>query len=270
MKSVLILILASFLLYSCASPKPKSLSEIYKGHSAEQIYQRGEQAMASHGYKKAIEDFEAIQALYPFSQYADQAQLNLIYANFADNEFAQTEAAASRYIHLYPRAKHVDYAYYMKGLANFNQDRGIFQRYIRTDLSKRDVTTVQQSFADFNELVRRFPNSDYAYDARERMIYLRNLMARQQLNTAVYYFSAKAYLAAINRANEVIIHFRETPQVISALGVIAQSYHYLGLTDMAEQTKAILAMNFPESEVYRRVVEVLKQPVSMTSPPIYN
>ncbi len=254
-------------LVGCGASEKKSIADQYHGMSAEEIYTRGERSMANQGYKSAIADFEAIEALYPFSINAQQAQLNLIYANFSNNQFAQAEAAANRYIHLYPRSEHVDYAYYMKGLANFNQDRGVFQRYIRTDLSKRDISTIQQSFADFNELISQFPHSAYVYDARERMIYLRNLMAQQQLNIAVHYFSIQAYVAAINRANQILIHYQDAPQVVAALGVIAQSYHQLGLKELAEQTKQILALNFPESEIYKKVVAVLQQPV-VPHPPI--
>lgn len=253
-------------LVGCGASEKKSIADQYHGMRAEEIYTRGERSMANQSYKSAIADFEAIEALYPFSMNAQQAQLNLIYANFSDNQLAQAEAAASRYIHVYPRSEHVDYAYYMKGLANFNQDRGVFQRYIRTDLSKRDISTIQQSFADFNELLSQFPHSAYAYDARERMVYLRNLMAQQQLNIAVHYFSIQAYVAAINRANQILIHYQEAPQIVAALGVIAQSYHQLGLKELAEQTKQILALNFPESEVYKKVVAVLQQPVVLHPP----
>lgn len=269
MKRLSVLIIFSLCLASCGTTKHKSVAQLYQGMSAEQIFDRGERSMVNGVYVKAIEDFEALQTLYPFSSFAQQAQLNIIYSSFVGGEYAQSEAAASRYIHLFPRGDHVDYAYYMKGLANFNQDRGVFQRYIQTDLSKRDVSTAQQSFADFNELLTRFPNCEYASDAHERMIYLRNLMAQQQLNVAVYYFSIQAYLAAINRANEIVIHYQEAPQIVAALGVIAQSYHMLGLDSLAIQTKDVLALNFPESEVYSRVVTVLKKPVAMRPPPIH-
>ena len=268
MKRFSALVLVCLGLVGCGATKQKTVSEKYQGMTAEQIYSRGEASMAKRSFEVATNDFEAIHTLYPFSEFAEQAQLDLIYVSFASNEYAQSEAAANRYIHLYPRGKHVDYAYYMKGLANFNQDRGVFQRYIQTDLSKRDVSTAQQSFADFNELLSRYPNSIYAPDAQQRMIYLRNLMAQQQLNTAVHYFSTKAYLAAVNRANEIVIHYQEAPQVVAALGVIAQSYHYLGLQELAEQTKSILALNFPNTDVYRRVVKVLSKPVDLKPPPI--
>lgn len=268
-KSIVSLIIISLFLISCGATKQKTAVEKYKGLMAEQIYDRGEKSMAAGGYESAITDFEAIETLYPFSPSARQARLNLIYANFEAHQYPEAEAAAARYIYLYPRGTDVDYAYYMKGLANFNQDRGVFQRYIKTDLSKRDMGTVEQSFADFNELVTRFPTSPYAQDAQKRMIFLRNLMAKQQLNIALYYFRIKAYVAAINRANDILIHYQESPQVIPALGVIAESYHRLGLSELAEQTKEILALNFPESAVYVKVVKVLKNPVTINPPPVY-
>ena len=267
MKSLGLLFTALCLLSGCGFNKTtKTTADKFKGMEAQQIFEHGELDMTRGGYQSAISKFEALDTLYPFSQYAQQAQLDTIYAYFESSDYASSEAASSRYIHVYPRGKHVDYAYYMKGLANFNQDRGIFHRYIKTDLSKRDVSTAQQSFADFNELVVRFPQSAYAREARCRMVFLRNLLAQQQLNVAYYYFQIQAYAAAINRAQQVVQHFREAPQVIEAFAILAQSYHHLGLDQLAEQSEQILSLNFPGSKAYSEVSAALKKPATMHPP----
>lgn len=255
------------LLSGCGANKDiTSTADKFKTMDAKQLFGSGENDLTKGGYKSAIAKFEALDTLYPFSEYAQQSQLDTIYAYFQSSDYASSEATCSRYIHMYPRGKHVDYAYYMKGLSNFNQDRGIFHRYIKTDLSKRDVSTSQQSFADFNELVLRFPHSAYAVEAHNRMVFLRNLLAQQQLNVAYYYFQVQAYAAAINRAEDVVQHYRHSPQVVEALGVIAQSYHKLGLNQLAEQTEEVLALNFPTSKAYTEVKGALQKPIVLTPP----
>ena len=266
MERWILLLTVLLALVGCGAHKHNSPADKFKNVEAKTIFEQGEASLAHGSNQKAITHFEALGTLYPFSPYAQQAQLNTIYAHFDLGEYAQSEAAAARYIHMYPRGKHVDYAYYMKGLANFNQDRGVFHRYIKTDLSKRDVSTAQQSFADFNELVVRFPHSPYAADAQSRMVFLRNLLAQQQLNIAYYYFQVQAYVAAINRAQEIVQHFRQSPQVIEALAIIAQSYHLLGLDQLADQSMEILALNFPESKAYAEVKNALHKPVKLSPP----
>ncbi len=248
----------------CGSTKMHSVADDYKEQSAKDIFQKGDTALLHGANKTAIKHFESLDTLYPFSEYEQQAQLNIIYAYFKDNDFAGASSAAAHYIHLYPRGKNVDYAYYMKGLSNFNQDRGIFQRYIKTDLSKRDVSTAQQSFADFNQLITRFSSSVYAPDAQRRMVFLRNLLAQQQLNVASFYFRKKAYVATINRAKDVIMHYRESPQVIQAFALLSMSYHALGLQKLSDRSLDVLAINFPDSQAYKDAKRYMLTPVKMT------
>ncbi len=240
----------SSLLFGCSTQKPTP-GEEFQGQTAQDIFDGGELALAKGSNKDAIKHFEALNALYPFSAYEQQAGLDIIYAYFSTEDYPGAAAAADRYIHLYPRGDNVDYAYYMRGVANFDQDRGVIQRYVPMDLSQRDISTTQQSFINFNELIRRFPASPYAPDARNRMIYLRNLMAQKEVNIANFYYQRDQYVAAINRASGVIVHYQEAPQVQDALATMVKSYRKLGLTELANETLAILALNFPESEVYK-------------------
>lgn len=240
----------------CAPTHPVTPGEEFQGQTAEQIFSSGEKALAKGSYKDAISHFEGLDAMYPFSEYEQQGSLDKIYAYYASDDFPSSAAAADRYIHLYPRSANVDYAYYMRGMANFNQDRGVIQRYIPTDISQRDIGTAKVAFINFAELLRRYPHSVYAPDARNRMIYLRNLIAQKEVNIAEYYFKRKEYVAAINRANGVIIHYQQSPQVVDALGVMVKAYRQLGLTQLADDSLAVLELNFPDSTTYKEVSAV--------------
>lgn len=220
-------------------------SEQFKGQTAAQIYFGGEQALAKGSYTTAKTHFEGLDALYPFSDYSQQAQLDIIYAYFQSGDEASSAAAAERYIHLYPRSAHVDYAYYMKGVADFEQDRGWEQRYFPTPLPELDPGTARTAYDDFNSLITLFPSSVYAADARLHMIYLRNLFAAYELNVAHFYIIHHAYVAAINRANYVLENFNGTPSQRGALIVLVQSYTALNMPEMAQQANNVLQYNYP-------------------------
>ncbi len=252
LRNSLIVLLAALFLTACHSGQ-KTPADMFKGQTAEEIFNGGEKDLAKHRYDDAIKHFEGLDALYPFSKYEQQAQLDIIYAYYKATDYASASAAAMRYIHLYPRSENVDYAYYMKGLANFNQDRGIVQRYVDVDLSQRDLSSARQSYVDFGELIRRFPDSPYAPDARERMVTLRNLLADQELTIAKYYYAREAYVASANRANFIVDHYQHAPAVIPALGVLVASYKQLNLTDLQNKTMQVLALNYPNSDVYKEL-----------------
>lgn len=224
---------------------------IYKNQSAEQLYRGAEINLAKRKYSVAIKQLEALDALYPFGPNAEQADLDLIYAYYQDDDMPSTAATAERFTQLYPRSEHVDYAYYMKGLADFYQDRSWFQLYFPTDLSQRDPGASRLAFDDFSRLLQLFPHSQYAPDARQRMVYLRNIFAGYELNVAQYYFKRGAYVAAANRANYIVQHFNSTPQVETALGIMVKSYRALGLDDLANQSLQILTMNYPNGTVLK-------------------
>ncbi len=234
-------VLPALFLAGCSSiPTP---SEKYAKFSAEQIYQVAEVKLAKREYKDASEAYEALDALYPFNPHAKQAQLDMIYAYYESGDMASASAAAERYIRLYPREEDVDYAYYMKGVANFNQDRGFFERYFPVDQSVRDPGTMEQAYQDFSTLLKLFPQSRYAPDAKQHLVYLRNTFARRDEAVAEFYYQKEAYEAAINRANEVLIKYSDTPAARDALQVLLNSYQKLGLTDSAAEVKKIIAIN---------------------------
>ncbi len=217
-----------------------------KNWSAERFYTEAKDAMNVHDYATAIKHFETLEARYPFGRYAQQAQLEVIYAYYKDNEAVSAVAAADRFIKLYPRHPYVDYAYYLKGLANFNTSRGLIERYVPQDASQRDPGAARQSFQDFSDLVKRFPNSKYTKDASLRMAYLRNNLAKYEVNVATYYMKRGAYVAATNRAKNVVESYQRTPSVPDALGILAKAYKVMGLDDLSADALRVLELNYPQ------------------------
>ncbi len=216
-----------------------------KDWTASRLYSEAKSAVNDGDYEAAIKYFESLQARYPFGRYAQQAQLELIYVYYRDNEPASAVAAADRFIKLHPRHPFVDYAYYLKGLANFNQSKGLWERYLPQDPTQRDPGAARQSFQDFAELAKRFPNSKYTQDATQRMAYLRNNLAQYEVNVARYYMKREAYVAAANRAKYVVENYPRTPAVPDALGVMARAYKIMGIDDLSADALRVLELNQP-------------------------
>lgn len=255
-KWAMIAIIASTLtLAACSSDTSDPVTDAFKGQSAEQIFKAGEQSLVKKSYKDAIKHFEGLAALYPFSDYQEQAQLDLIYSYYMDQDYDSAAAASERFIHLYPRSEHVDYAYYMRGLSNFSVDRGFGFKLVNIDLSKRDLSSTKESFNDFSELVNLYPNSPYAPSARARMIFLRNLLASHEVAVAQYYLKHQTYVAAINRANNVVQHYQQAPSAIQAFYILAQCYYATGLTQQADEIRRIMALNYPDSPEYKALIQ---------------
>lgn len=223
-----------------------SNEEKYHGMSENQLYQGGQVALARGHYDTATGYFDALQAQYPFGDKTEQANLDLIYAYYKSGDYASAVAASDRFIHLYPRAQHVDYAYYLKGLADFYADKGFFQRISPVSPADRDLAPERQAFNDFSTLIELFPNSPYAADSKQRLIYLRNIFAQHELKIANFYFVRHVYLATANRASEIVKHYQGTPQVGPALVLLVKSYRALKLESQANQALAVLKLNYPK------------------------
>lgn len=214
-----------------------------EGWSAAKLYSEAASELDSSNYTRAVELYEKLEARYPFGRYAMQAQLDVAYAHYRADEPEDAIAAADRFIKLYPRNPYVDYAYYLKGIVNYNRSVGFLDRFIPTDASQRDPGSALDAFTDFSALVERFPESKYAQDARQRMIYLRNNLAKNEVNVARYYMKRGAYVAAANRANFVIEHYQRTSAVDDALEVLVDAYRALGKDDLAADAKRVLELN---------------------------
>jgi len=221
--------------------------------SARKIYEEAHRELGEGNYDTAIDYFEKLESRYPFGPYAQQAQLEIAYAYYKDNEPAQAIAAADRFIKLHPRHPSVDYAYYIKGLTNFNQGKGLLDEYLPIDNSRRDPGAARDAFEDFGELTRRFPDSKYATDAAQRMVYLRNNLARYELHVAKYYMRRQAYVAAANRAKYVIENYQRTEPVPDALVLMALAYRKLEMNDLADDAVRVLKLNYPEHPALARL-----------------
>ncbi|RKT43286.1 outer membrane protein assembly factor BamD [Thiocapsa rosea] len=217
--------------------------DLTENWSAARLYAEASSELDSGNYARAIEYYEKLEARYPFGRYAMQSQLDVAYAHYRADEPEAAIAAADRFIKLYPQNPYVDYAYYLKGLVNYNRSVGFLDRYVPTDASQRDPGSALDAFVDFSVLVERFPDSRYAEDARQRMLYLRNNLAKHEINVARYYMRRGAYLAAANRANYVIERFQRTSAVESALEVLIDAYTALGKRELAADAKRVLDLN---------------------------
>jgi outer membrane protein assembly factor BamD len=226
-------------LSACASLKEDEAS------SADVLYKSGKEALDSGYYENAIKDYEKLQASFPFGDYAQQAQLDIAYAYYKNNEPESAIAAADQFIKTYPRHEHVDYAYYLRGLANFAQSSDYFDKPLHIDAARRDPRSAQESFQYFSELVERFPASRYASDARQRMIFLKNYLARHELYVADYYMRRGAYIAAANRARFILENYPRTPSIPDALELLVRAYTALGLEDLAADARRVLELNTP-------------------------
>jgi|TARA_B100000745_G_scaffold107533_2_gene68853 outer membrane protein assembly factor BamD len=214
---------------------------------ADELYKQGKEALDEGRYYDAADKFELLESRYPFGPLSQQGQLDLIFVYYKLNDSASALASADRFIRLYPNHPHVDYAYYMRGLINFNIDKSVLQKMFNTDFSQRDAGSSRQSFQDFSALLKRFPESDYANDARKRMIFLRNSLAEYELHVARYYMERGAYLAAANRAKYVVENYPQSPANIDALKLMVSAYKILGLDELAENAHNTLRFNFPEA-----------------------
>jgi len=194
-------------------------------------------------YEKAVKTFETLQSRYPYGRYAQQAQLEIAYAYYKQKEPESAIAAADRFIKQYPNNPHVDYAYYLKGLANFNEDLGLLGGVVQQDLSERDPKAARDAFGAFKELVTRFPDSKYASDSKLRMQYLINALARYEIHVANYYLRRGAYVAAANRAKGVLADYPQTQATIDALKIMVQAYDGMGMKDLRDDAQRVLDKN---------------------------
>ena len=220
--------------------------DLTKDWSVQKLYSEAKSALTEGDYETAIKHYEALQARFPFGAYAQQAQVELIYAYYKDGDPELAIAEADRFIKMHPRHPHVDYVYYMKGLVNFNRNYGLLERYLPMDSSQRDQAAARQSFFDFQPLTRRVPESKYSSDARQRMIFLRNNVAAYEVHVADYYLRRGAYVAAAARARFVIENYQGAEAMPDALTALAIAYRLMDLPDLAADTLRVLRLNFPD------------------------
>lgn len=213
---------------------------------AARFYETAKEALDNGDYVTAVDYYTRLEARYPYGRYAQQAQLETIYAHYKDQEPASAVAAADRFIKLHPRHPSVDYAYYMRGLATYEQGSGLLEGLLPTDRSKRDPATIRESFNYFRDLVTRFPDSRYTPDAIERMQTQRNYLAMHELHAADYYLRRGSYLAAANRAKYVLENYKRSTAIPDALVIMVKAYRLMELPDLAADALLVLEQNHPE------------------------
>lgn len=242
MLKYLLTIFFSIALIGCASTDDQPLADT----GEQQIYEDAQRYLGNGNFDLAVKSLQLLESRYPFGRYAEQAQLELIYAHFGAYEHEAAVEAANRFIRLHPQHPNIDYAYYMKGLAAYTGNEDIFARFLPTDLTKRDTSHAREAFAEFAQLLSRYPDSPYAADAKARMVSLRNMLSRNEINVANYYLRRGAFLAATNRGRYVVENFQRTPAVADGLAVMAQGYILLGMDDLAQDTIEVLSLNYPQ------------------------
>jgi outer membrane protein assembly factor BamD len=216
--------------------------------SPNKIYAEAKDELNSGAYDKAIPLFEKLEGRAAGTPLAQQAQLERAYAQHKAGEQAAALATLDRFMKLHPSSPAIDYALYLKGVVNFNDNLGIFGFITRQDLSERDQKAAKESFESFRELVTRFPDSRYAADARARIKYIVNSLAQYEVHVARYYYSRGAYVAAVNRAQAALADYRQVPAHEEALFILMRSYDALGMAQMRDDTRRVLEKNYPGSE----------------------
>lgn len=234
------------LMSACSSFLPDQIDET-KDWSAAKFYTQAKEYMNEGNYEQAIQTLEKLEARFPYGAYAQQAQLEVAYAYYRSGEPVSAIAASERFIKLHPQHTHVDYAYYLKGLANFGEGQGMLAILGDQDMTDRDPKALREAFETFKELVTRFPESKYAEDAHARTKYLVNALASHEVHVGRYYFKRGGYVAAANRGKYVLEHYQQTPAVEEALVIMARSYEKLGLNDLRDDAVRVIKKNFPDS-----------------------
>jgi outer membrane protein assembly factor BamD len=244
-------LLAVLLLVAGCGLLPEDKDETL-GWSANKLYAEAKEAMGDGAYDKAIKYYEKLEARYPYGRYAQQAQLEVAYAYYKQQEKPQALAACDRFIRLHPNHPNVDYVYYLKGLVNFNEDLGLLGHLSMQDPSERDPKAALESFEAFKALVNKFPESKYAKDSALRMAYLVNALASSEVHVARYYMQRGAYVAAVTRAQTAVKTYPDAPAIEEGLFIMVKAYDALGMNDLRDDAERVMRKNFPNSDYYKR------------------
>lgn len=228
--------------YGCSSTTDPSSS--YPGETPKQIFAKGKAALVDHSYAEAAKRFEALDVQYPFDADTEMAQLYLVYAYYMKEDYALSQAAADRFARLHPTNAHLDYVFYVRGLASFYQNMGVIEQLFSVDLANRDLTQMKKSYYDFQGLIQRYPRSPYAPPAHQYLIYLRNIFANHELHVAQFYYDNKAYVAAVNRASAVVARYQGAPAVRDALLLMIKCYDALKQERLKQDVMRVYQANY--------------------------
>ena len=239
-------LIVTVLLLTVLSGCGRDNDNIVQESGPEALYERGVSSMSSGNFQVALSYFQALEARYPFSNVTRQAQLDMVYAYYRSRQFESAIDAAEEFERENPTHPRVDYCLYMKGLAYFDEAPGLIERLFRVDMTERPPRDTMQAFSIFQELLRRFPSSQYVPDARERMIFLRNRLAAYENHVAEYYMTRGAYVAAVNRAKYSLEHYPGAPALEDSLNIMVDAYEQLGMHELATDARRVLTESFGE------------------------
>ncbi len=247
---IVLLFLASLLLLvaGCSRVKKEAETETLP---VDRMYIEAKASLDGGNMDRAIKYYKRLIARFPFGPYTEQSQIDLAYAQFKSHQPDDAYSTVNRFIKTYPTHKHVDYAYYLRGVINFSREGGLLERVVSQDMTRRDQGFARQAFDDFSELLSKFPESRYAGDTRQRMVYLRNAIAKAELNVAIYYLRRGAYVAAANRSKYIVENYQRTPQAADALAIMVESYKSLGQDKIASETERVLKLNYPDHPYFK-------------------
>jgi outer membrane protein assembly factor BamD len=222
------------------------LSDKEIAKTAEQLYKEAHDFLKDERYVKAIEAYQNLQIRYPFSRFSIQAQLDLGFAHLKNDDPEASLATLDRFIKMQPTHPNIDYAYYLRGLVNFNNSAGLLQRFIPTDDSQRDVRSLTEAHDNFTELLEKYPDTQYRDDSMQRMLALRNTLAKHEIHVARYYVKRKAYVAAVRRSLSVLENYPSSTSVPAALEILKKTYKKLDLPELSDDIKRVYALNYPD------------------------
>jgi outer membrane protein assembly factor BamD len=240
---LLAVVLAATVLVSSGCRKDRDFDD---DRNASELYAAAKQSLDNRAWDRAIRTYRILQTRYPFGRYTEQSMLDLSFAYFKAGNSQSALSNLDRFVRTYPTHPNVDYAYYLKGLVNYAQNMGFLERMMPTRVRDRDQSTARDSFMDFAELIRRFPDSRYVPDARQRMVFLRNNLAAYEIGVADYYIRREAYIAAVNRARYVLEVYPNTPQTAEALMILHKAYSQIDLPELADSSWEVLELNYPD------------------------
>lgn len=249
MKANFLLISLLALTLSACAGKPKE-PDVSSTQTAQSLYQQAKEVLDKGLYNRAIELLSAVESRYPFGPLARQVQLDLIYAHYQAGDVQKALAGIDRFIRLNPNHTELDYVYYMRGLSNLKADENALHNMLGIDRADRDLASTRQAFDDFKLLVSSYPDSKYAAEAKNRMLSIKDTLARHELFVADYYMRRGAYLAAANRGKYIVEFYRDSPLVEQALEVMVESYDKLGLSKLKDDTYQVLKLNFPQNNKF--------------------
>lgn len=231
------------LLAACTGGKELAETETLP---VDQLYSQAKASLDNGNYERSIRYYKRLSSRFPFGDYAEQAQLDLAFAQYKRAQYDDAVSTINRFIKTYPAHPKIDYAFYLRGLVNFDRNRSYIDRVFPGQAGNRDTESARLAFNDFGEMLRRYPDSRYAADARQRMVFLRNDLANYELTVARYYYRRAAYIGAVNRAKYIVENYQQSAQVPDALALMVQSYEALGQPELADDTRRVLELNAPD------------------------